>query len=70
MALEGLNQDGLLVLQSIVDVGHIDHLRDLGSAETQSIMKDSSVVEQRRPRRPPVQPVCSKGDILIRDLRV
>ena len=28
-----------------------------------------NIVEQRRPVRPPIQPRCSKGDIMIRDLR-
>jgi hypothetical protein len=28
-----------------------------------------SIVEQRRPIRPPIQAECSKGDIMIRDLR-
>lgn len=40
-ALEALHQDGLLVLRDVVDIGHVDHLRDVMSAETQSIMNDS-----------------------------
>lgn len=27
------------------------------------------VVEERRKVRPPIQPVCGKGDIMLRDLR-
>ena len=39
-ALEGLHQDGLLVLKSVVDIAHVDHLRKVMSAETQSILQD------------------------------
>ena len=39
-ALEGLHQDGLLILKDVVDIGHVDHLREVMSAETQSILKD------------------------------
>lgn len=39
-ALEGLHQDGLLVLKNVIDVEHVDHLREVMQAETQSIMKD------------------------------
>ena len=39
-ALEGLHQDGLLVLRDVVDVKHVDQLRKIMSAETQSILKD------------------------------
>lgn len=37
-ALEGLHQDGLLLLKDVVDVNHIDHLREVMCAETQSIL--------------------------------
>lgn len=40
-ALEGLHQDGLLVLKNIVDVQHVDHLREVMGAQTQSIIRDS-----------------------------
>ncbi|KAK5115870.1 hypothetical protein LTR85_009464 [Meristemomyces frigidus] len=40
-ALEGLHQDGLLVLKGVVDVDHVDHLREVMSAETKSILQDS-----------------------------
>lgn len=40
-ALEGLHQDGLLVLKGVVDVRHVDHLRAVMSAETPSILEDS-----------------------------
>ena len=31
-------RDGLLVLKNVVDVGHVDHLRQVMSAETQTIL--------------------------------
>lgn len=37
-ALEGLHQDGLVLLKQVVDVSHIDHLRNVMSAETQNIL--------------------------------
>lgn len=37
-ALEGLHQDGLLVLKDVVDVNHVDHLREVMNAETQTIL--------------------------------
>ena len=37
-ALEGLHQDGLLLLKSVVDVAHIDHLNHVMKAETQEIL--------------------------------
>lgn len=37
-ALEGLHQDGLLVLKGVVDVNHVDHLRNVMSAEATSIL--------------------------------
>ncbi|KAK4546427.1 hypothetical protein LTR36_002104 [Oleoguttula mirabilis] len=40
-ALEGLHQDGLLVLKGVVDLGHVDHLREVMGAETASILHDS-----------------------------
>ena len=39
-ALEGLHQDGLLVLKDVVDVEHVDRLREVMSAETKSILTD------------------------------
>lgn len=39
-ALEGLHQDGLLVLKSVVDVAHVDKLRDAMSAETQTTLQE------------------------------
>ena len=40
-ALEGLHQDGLLVLKGIVDTAHVDHLREVMAAETQDVMKSA-----------------------------
>ena len=40
-ALEGLYQDGLLVLKDVVDVDHVDHLREVMSADTQNILQDA-----------------------------
>lgn len=40
-ALEGLHQDGLLVLKNVVNVEHVDHLRRVMSAETQEILHNS-----------------------------
>lgn len=40
-ALEGLHQDGLLVLKNVVDLQHVDHLREVMASETESILKDS-----------------------------
>lgn len=40
-ALEGLHQDGLLVLKDVVDVGHVDKLREVMTSETQTILRDS-----------------------------
>ena len=40
-ALEGLHQDGLLVLKGIVEVDHVDHLREVMNSETQSILHGS-----------------------------
>ncbi|KAK4508149.1 hypothetical protein PRZ48_001887 [Zasmidium cellare] len=39
-ALEGLHQDGLLVLKNVVDVAHIDKLREAMSAETKTILNE------------------------------
>lgn len=39
-ALEGLYQDGLLILKGVVDVAHIDHLYRVMTSETKSIMED------------------------------
>jgi len=38
-ALEGLHQDGLLVLESVVDVDHVNKLNDFMTAETGAILK-------------------------------
>lgn len=40
-ALEGLHQDGLLVLKGVVNVDHVDHLREVMGEETKSILHDS-----------------------------
>lgn len=40
-ALEGLTQDGLLVLRDVVDVAHVDRLREVMSAEAQTILNES-----------------------------
>ncbi|KAK3114838.1 hypothetical protein LTR53_006418 [Teratosphaeriaceae sp. CCFEE 6253] len=45
-ALEALHQDGLLVLKQVVDVGHVDHLRQVMSAETRSILQSSQRADQ------------------------
>lgn len=37
-ALEGLHQDGLLLLKQVVDVQHVDHLRSVMSEETTRIL--------------------------------
>lgn len=37
-ALEGLHQDGLLLLKNVVDIDHIDHLREVMGAETQYLI--------------------------------
>ena len=55
-ALEGLHQDGLLVLKGVVDVNHVDHLREVMSAETQSIMED--------PRRVGIFNQMTKSNVL------
>ena len=38
-ALESLHQDGLVVLKDVVDVQHIDHLREVMTAETTKILE-------------------------------
>lgn len=38
LALEGLHQDGLLLLKAVVEVDHIDHLRGVMSAQTHEIL--------------------------------
>ncbi|KAK4552190.1 hypothetical protein LTR86_010544 [Recurvomyces mirabilis] len=38
-ALEGLHQDGLLILKGVVDVAHVDHLRGVMTAEGQEILR-------------------------------
>jgi hypothetical protein len=40
-ALEGLHQDGFLVLENVVDVEHVDHLRQVMAAETSSILQST-----------------------------
>jgi len=37
-ALEGLHQDGLLLLKRVVDVAHIEHLRGVMDTETEGIL--------------------------------
>lgn len=37
-ALEGLHQDGVLLLKQVVDVTHIHHLQTVMNEETQSIL--------------------------------
>jgi hypothetical protein len=41
-ALEGLHQDGLLLLKGVVDVEHIEHLRSVMAAETKEILNNST----------------------------
>jgi len=38
-ALEGLHQDGLLVLKGVVDVAHVDHLRSVMTTEGQEVLR-------------------------------
>lgn len=38
-ALEGLHQDGLLLLKGVVDTNHVDHLRDVMGEEARGIME-------------------------------
>ena len=38
-ALEGLHQDGLLVLKNVVELSHIDKLREVMSSETKGILE-------------------------------
>ena len=40
-ALEGLHQDGLLVLKGVVDVQHVNYLRKVMNSETESILHGS-----------------------------
>ncbi|KAL1304913.1 hypothetical protein AAFC00_003828 [Neodothiora populina] len=40
-ALEGLHQDGLLLLKQVVDIAHVDHLREVMSEETAEILKSN-----------------------------
>ena len=40
-ALEGLHQDGLLVLKGVVDVQHVNHLQKVMNSETESILHGS-----------------------------
>jgi len=41
-ALEALYQDGFVVLKSVVDVAHIDHLNSYMSEEAESIVRHKS----------------------------
>ncbi|KAK5110263.1 hypothetical protein LTR62_006116 [Meristemomyces frigidus] len=68
-ALEGLHQDGLLVLKGVVDVAHVDHLRGVMGAETQIILQEraglyNQGVESNILQNPPV----ARKDCLFDDV--
>lgn len=41
-ALEALNQDGFVVLKSVVDVAHIDHINSFMTKEADGLVKNNS----------------------------
>ena len=70
-ALEGLHQDGLLVLKGVVDVDHVDHLREVMSSETKSIMADprrSGIYNQGTPSNILQTPPVARKDCLYNDV--
>ena len=41
-ALEGLHQDGFVVLKSVVDVAHVDHINSYMTKEADDLVKNKS----------------------------
>jgi hypothetical protein len=41
-ALEALNQDGFVVLKSVVDIAHIDHIKSFMTKEADELVKNNA----------------------------
>lgn len=70
-ALEGLHQDGLLLLKQVVDVRHVDHLRRAMSEETTQILNGSErggVFNQGVASNILQQMPLERGDCLFEDV--
>lgn len=68
-ALEGLHQDGLLVLKSVVDVSHIDNLRAAMNAETQTVLDHRAGLFNQGVKSNILQcPPVANGDCLFDDV--
>lgn len=42
VSLEALHQDGFVVLKSVVDIAHVDHLNEFLSKEADDLVKNNS----------------------------